>query len=394
MDGLAYTGQQEALDGGQYEPYPGYETVDDQQPRDGYAGSGGYPAQQGYDDYADPEYGQPGEFGPAPGAGADYDSRPGFGYDDTAVIDGNGEGFDDQDSYQQDSYQDAGGVNRGSSTRPGTGARRTVQSNGRPKPRKSRRRRTILVSGVSVLCLVVAVAAVYTFFLKQSSNNSVGNTASPTGALPSPGSTSAAAATSACVKQYGEYCHIEYRTDDPTPLSVSELFPTIFLDEKDKTSFQRIGTRTDTKSYCADAVFGQDLVTALQSGKCTQLLRASYVAGSGKSEIVGTIGVANLNTTNDAHYAGRVVGQNDFVAPLSTSKGIGSKLGQGTGVIESQYKGHYLILAWAEFANGDSPSTTAEQNQLERFESDLIADTVNIDLSERMVNGKPLASAN
>ena len=124
------------------------------------------------------------------------------------------------------------------------------------------------------------------------------------------------------------------------------------------------------------------------------MLRASYLSGDGK--IMGTIGVINLVTTNEAHYAGKVVGQNDFIAPLATSKGIASKLGQGTGVVEAQYKGHYLILTWSEFVNGSTPSTTAQDNQLEQFSSDLVAGTANINLSERMVTAatrRPTRSA-
>ncbi len=115
------------------------------------------------------------------------------------------------------------------------------------------------------------------------------------------------------------------------------------------------------------------------------MLRASYLSGDGK--IMGTIGVINLVTTNEAHYAGKVVGQNDFIAPLASSKGVASKLGQGTGVVEAQYKGHYLILTWSEFVSRTTPSTTAEDNQLEQFSNDLVAGTANINLSERMVSG-------
>ena len=128
------------------------------------------------------------------------------------------------------------------------------------------------------------------------------------------------------------------------------------------SSFTLETTKLDTT--CSSAVIGQTLITALKAGACTQVLRASYLSGDGK--IMGTIGVINLATTNEAHHAGKVVGQNDFIAPLATSKGIASKLGQGTGVVEAQYKGHYLILTWSEFVNGSTPSTTAQDNQLER----------------------------
>ena len=115
------------------------------------------------------------------------------------------------------------------------------------------------------------------------------------------------------------------------------------------------------------------------------MLRASYVSGDGK--IMGTIGVINLITTNKAHYAGKVVDENDFIAPLAASKGVAKKLGQGTGVVEAEFKGHYLILTWFEFVNGTAPSTTAEDNQLEQASGDLVAGTVNTSLSQRMVTG-------
>ena len=115
------------------------------------------------------------------------------------------------------------------------------------------------------------------------------------------------------------------------------------------------------------------------------MLRASYVSGDGK--IMGTIGVINLSTTNEAHYAGKVVGQNDFIAPLSTTKGVASKLGKGTGIVEAEYKGHYLILTWAEFVNGTRPRQQRRTDQLEQFGADLVAGTANISLSQRMVNG-------
>jgi len=42
--------------------------------------------------------------------------------------------------------------------------------------------------------------------------------------------------------------------------------------------------------------------------------------------------VVNLSTTNQAHYAGKVVGKADFIAPLTAAKGVAKKLGKGTGI--------------------------------------------------------------
>jgi hypothetical protein len=151
--------------------------------------------------------------------------------------------------------------------------------------------------------------------------------------------------------------------------------------------FARAAAQQDTR--CANAVVGTNLVAQLQKGACTQVLRASYVSGDGT--IMGTIGVVNLSTTNQAHYAGKLIGARNFIAPLDAAKGATAKLGQGTGVVEAEYKGHYLILTWAQFTSLKAPTTTAQQQQLEKFENDLIAGTANIVLSQRMVSGTSAA---
>jgi hypothetical protein len=233
---------------------------------------------------------------------------------------------------------------------------------------------------LAVAVVLVAAAAVYVFVLNPDSN---GKNAANAGPLPTAGSEPS---SQACVKVYGAYCHIENRTLDPTPLTVAELFPPVVNNEtggKVTSSFTLETSNVD--KTCPDAVIGSNLITELKDGHCSQVLRASYLSGNGK--IMGTIGVINLNTTNEAHYAGKVVDENDFIAPLAASKGVAKKLGQGTGVVEAEFKGHYLILTWSEFVTGANPSTTAEDDELEQFSSDLVAGTVNIPLSQRMVTG-------
>lgn len=397
-DVRAATRQQRVLDDSQYgAAYPGYENVDDQPGRAGY-GPGGYPAQQAYDDYDDyadftPDYhvaapttANPVYSEPAPTTGNPaYTQEPGYdepgefdagpGHDATAGIGGYGDSFDGQGSRSGRQT----GKERGARQRaPG----RTGKA-GRPgkagQAGKPRRRRKIAVLGGSALCLVVAVAAVYHFLFHPSSEE-----ASANAPLPSPGSTSSV--TAACIKKFGQYCHIEFRSDDPKALTTSELYPPAFVNEKDHTSFQRIGTRTDKN--CSDSVIGDALTSALDKGDCSQALRASYVSGKGSHEIMGTIGVVNLKTTNQAHYAGKVVGSSNFLAPLATSTGVGANLGKSTGVMQASFKGHYLILTWAELANEATP-TNADNKDLMRFEDDLVAGTANIALSQRMVTGQP-----
>jgi hypothetical protein len=325
---------------------------------DSYDATGGFGV-RGYDGYAGDQSG----YGAAP-QGNLFDR-------DAAYGDVLGDGDPYEDRYGEP------GAGRGS-RRKGRAAR--ANPDGRP-----RRKRPLLLAVLAVVAVVVVGAAAYVYVVKPSHHT---NTNAP-GALPSAGSQPSA---QQCVQEFGTYCHIENRTLDPAPLTVAELYPpepTAVVNGKVTDSFTLAVTKLDSK--CASAVIGSDLTTALQAGNCTQVLRASYISGDGK--IMGTIGVVNLATTTEAHRAGRVVGENDFIAPLAALKGVASKLGQGTGVVEAEYKGHYLILTWSEFTNGTTPSTTAQDNELEQFSNELVAGTVNISLSERMVTGAPATPA-
>jgi hypothetical protein len=44
---------------------------------------------------------------------------------------------------------------------------------------------------------------------------------------------------------------------------------------------------------------------------------------------------------------------------------------------------------WVEFTSGKSPSTAAQRQQLETFAANLVTGSANIDLSTRMLSGKP-----
>lgn len=350
--GLAHTGQRERYDG-QYDSYPGYEGHDDYQDAPGYGppqgyGQGGYgPAYDEDDNHADP-----------------YQDRYG---DDAAALPA-GPGGKPKKARKP--------KKAGKTGKPGKTQKAKKTGKG---PGGRKRAKKLLIAGMAVVVLAVFGAAgyVYVHRPKLSSVNST-----TTGPLPSPGSSSAA--TAACVKQFGQYCHITQRTEDPAPLTLAELFPPGFVNETDHVSFTLAGTKLD--KTCSRAVIGQDLIGALQDGKCTQVLRASYYTGNGT--MMGTIGVANLSSTNEAHHAGKLVGTSDFVDPLSTAKGVTSKLGKGTGIVEAEYKGHYLIMIWAELTS-TSAANARQTQQLQQFGTDLIAGTANISLSQRMLYGHP-----
>ena len=182
------------------------------------------------------------------------------------------------------------------------------------------------------------------------------------------------------VKALGKWQHIGTRSEDPSALTIDELFPPQF--ELNGSSFVR--TAANLTTTCSVAVYGASLQAALQNGGCTQVLRASYASG----RMMGTIGVVNLATADAAGKAGQVTGPQEIIAPLASSSGVTSKLGTGTGVVQAEVKGHYLILMWAEFTDLKPPSTPAQRQELEQFATNLVLGSANINLSTRMLTGK------
>jgi hypothetical protein len=183
----------------------------------------------------------------------------------------------------------------------------------------------------------------------------------------------------------GKWQHIRTRAEDPDPLTLQELYPPQFL----LAGSSYVRTAASVTTNCSLAVYGTSLQAALQSGHCTQALRASYISGSGM--MMGTVGVVNLSSSAAAQKAGRLTGPQEIIAPLSSRSGPTSELGNGTGVVQAEIKGHYLILTWAEFTSLKSPSTAAGTQQLEQFASNLVAGSANIDLSTRMLTGRSAA---
>ena len=183
-------------------------------------------------------------------------------------------------------------------------------------------------------------------------------------------------------KTLGKWQHIGTRAEDPQAPTIAGLYPPQF--SLGGSSYVR--TAASVTKTCSLAVYGADLQAALQSGHCTQVLRASYISGDGK--MMGTVGVVNLITSSAAQKAGQVTGPQEIIAPLSAKKGATSKLGHGTGVVQAEIKGHYLILMWAEFTNLKSPSSPAQRQALEQFAANLVAGSANINLSIRMLAGK------
>ena len=183
-------------------------------------------------------------------------------------------------------------------------------------------------------------------------------------------------------KALGKWQHIGTRARDPQALTIAGLYPPQFsLNGKGYIRTAASATKT-----CSVAVYGADLQAALQAGHCSQVVRASYISGDGT--MMGTVGVVNLISSNAAQKAGQVTGPQQIIAPLTGKKGPTKKLGTGTGVVQAEIKGHYLILMWAEYANLKSPSGQAQRQALEQFAANLVTGSANINLSTRMLSGK------
>jgi hypothetical protein len=179
----------------------------------------------------------------------------------------------------------------------------------------------------------------------------------------------------------GPYGHIASRLDDPVPLTIAQLYPLTF--NAGGASYTR--TADSLSKNCGNAVVGSSLQSAIGSAGCTQAARASYLSGTK----MGTIGVFNLKNAGDASKAGRAAGASNFVSQLPAHTGPTKKLGHGNGVEEAVFKGHYLILIWAEFTNLRTPKTKVQQASLATFMSQLLQNTANLSLSNRMANGTP-----
>jgi hypothetical protein len=180
----------------------------------------------------------------------------------------------------------------------------------------------------------------------------------------------------------GPYGHLASRVTDPQPLTLAELFPTLFRAQ----GATMTSVASTLSGSCASAIDGAKLQSAVSAAGCNQVARATYLDSAGG--VMGTIGVLNLSTGDAAKAAAQSADANDFISQLPGSSGPAQEIGQGTGIEEALAKGHYLILVWAEFTSRATP-TAQNSSQIETFMTVLVQDTVNKDLTTRMLTGTP-----
>jgi hypothetical protein len=260
---------------------------------------------------------------------------------------------------------------------PERGARGAARSRRGRKAARARRVRVMLGAGLAV----VVAAGTGTYFYLAGGQRQAGP---PAAAAPE----AAPAATqpdqpSVSPTPTGRWGHIQTRLTDRQKLTLHQLYPVRF------SSAGSAYARTAAKAgrHCTSAVIGSRLQSAVSAAGCSQLMRASYLAGNRK--LMGTIGVLNLRSARLASHAGKATGPSQFIAQLRGAKGPTRRLNKGTGIEEAEVKGHYLILIWAEFASLHAPKQKAQKAELVQFCNRLLKKTANVSLSRRLVTGKP-----
>lgn len=228
---------------------------------------------------------------------------------------------------------------------------------------------------ICALLLVLAAAAALSYAVLRTS-------ARPK-ALVEPSAKASTTASASPTASLGPYGHIASRSSDPEPLTVAQLYPVSFA----------AGTATVTRTAsnlstnCDSNVDGANIQAAITTSGCSQVVRATYLSPA--EGLMGTIGVLNLRTASAAKTAVQSADASDFISQLTGPSGPTHKIGQGTGIEQAAAKGHYLILIWAEFTDLRKPKNAAQTAQIENFMTELLDNTANISLSNRMLTGSP-----
>jgi hypothetical protein len=268
----------------------------------------------------------------------------------------------------------ATGPARPGSTAPTTGRPGRGRSGQRPAGRRKHPVSVKLAVATALVLVVVAVATVYLgakVFARHPTSAAGTTPKTTTSVAPSP------------TASLGPYGHIASRSDDPDPLALSQLYLASFT--QGGLSFQL--TNSGLSSDCVDAVAGANIQAAVSASSCTQVARATYLSTT--DNMMGTIGVLNLQTAKEASKAVSAAGAGNFILQLPGHSGPTRKLGQGTGIEEATAKGHYLILMWAELTSLARPRTAAQRTGLADFMTELLQGTANVSLTNRMIYGSP-----
>ncbi|MEV4103630.1 hypothetical protein AB0J42_25515 [Nonomuraea sp. NPDC049649] len=183
----------------------------------------------------------------------------------------------------------------------------------------------------------------------------------------------------------GKFGYAGSRSTDPDPLTVKELFRSKKITVSGR-AYQMTVTSKDKK--CADGVHGDKLGKALKSGKCTQMMRASF--RDKKGEVIGTVGVANLSTTKNATRVAKAADKTNYVKPLAGKDEVTKFLGSGSGGAKVWTHGHYAVMVWFQLKDGSEPDKKVSK-RLFQAADDITKSTVFKALDARSLTGSRAA---
>ncbi|MFC0864735.1 hypothetical protein ACFHYQ_20805 [Sphaerimonospora cavernae] len=184
----------------------------------------------------------------------------------------------------------------------------------------------------------------------------------------------------------GKYGFAGSRATDKMPLTLGELFGDKKFGRGGRAYVMTVRRKEKT---CTDGVSGEKIQKALKTGRCAQLIRASFA--DAKGTIIGTVGVANLTTSAHAKKvtsAGGGAQRTDYLKPLPGKDDATKHLGgAGDAYAGGWAYGHYAVLLWFQFKDGHKP-TKAEQKQLYQAAADIADKTIFPALEHRSLTGR------
>ncbi|MFC4057744.1 hypothetical protein ACFOWE_05535 [Planomonospora corallina] len=184
----------------------------------------------------------------------------------------------------------------------------------------------------------------------------------------------------------GVFGFAEARKTDPHKLALDELFKSKKVRVKGQDYAMTV-QRHDKK--CKDAAVGATLQKALTQGRCNQFLRASFRDASGK--VIGTVGVANLETSAAAAKVVKAVGgkkgSKEYLKVLPGKDKVTKFLGTGEAFVGGWRHGHYAVLVWFQYKDGHMPNAS-EKKKLNAAAFGVVDATVTPALESRSLTGK------
>ncbi|PZG03471.1 hypothetical protein C1J01_45920 [Nonomuraea aridisoli] len=204
---------------------------------------------------------------------------------------------------------------------------------------------------------------------------------------PTPQGTTAVRQTAAPMPSVppGKYGFAEDRKTDPEPITVKELFGTKKKFSVSDRGYEMTVTSKDKK--CTDGALGDKLQKALKDAKCTQFVRASFRDKDGK--VIGTVGVANLQSSKLAGKVAKSGNTENYVKPLAGKDSVTKFLGSGSGGAKISTYGHYAVLVWFQNKDGTKPDSKGSKRISEAID-DITKATVFKALDNRTLTGSPL----